>query len=146
MPISVEGRKMVARKRSGSQSLEASVQLSSSLMESLIKRYECFGLRYIMADHPVRRHAGSRSSAAGTVIGYSVWLTRSGWTSWGQREYLQSLRRSVALCNVLFQKTAPWLLRELGREEITLKTLYTGTQPVFFFLLQKDGNPGQSSL
>lgn len=70
----------------------------------LMKRYECLGLRYLMAEHPVHPHTGSGSSTAAAVIADSVWLTRSGWTAWGQPGYLQSLKRTVAFCCMLFWK------------------------------------------
>lgn len=69
-----------------------------------MKRYEYLGLHYLMVEHPLHPHAGSGSSTAAAVIGDSVWLTRSGWTAWGQLGYLQSLKRTVELCSMLFPK------------------------------------------
>lgn len=133
MPLSVERIKMVARKRIGSQS----GGLPPASWRGPVKRYECLGLCYLMAGHGLHPKAGSGSRTASAVIGDSVWLRRSEWTACGKQEYLQRLRRTCIL-QCAFQIWNPYLHRAAGRDEITLKPLYTRTYSVFSFPLQKE--------
>lgn len=50
-----------------------------------MKRYECLGLCYLVAEYAVHPKAGSGSSTAGALIGDSVWLRGQGELHEGNR-------------------------------------------------------------